>query len=109
MAHLPPNPYNIDSAPLLERRNQHLPKDDQMKVAVIGAGPAGLVTLRYLSTAHHYFPIDPIEVICIEAEGDLGGTFKYRVYEDAEVSWRPSNHPHPQLPFNQSAIASTSY
>lgn len=80
-----------------------------MKVAVIGAGPAGLVTLRYLSTAHHYFPIDPIEVICIEAEGDLGGTFKYRVYEDAEVSRRPSNHLHAQILFNQSTIAPTSY
>jgi cation diffusion facilitator CzcD-associated flavoprotein CzcO len=62
-----------------------------MKVAVIGAGPSGLVTLKYLSTAHHYFPIEPIEVICIEAESDLGGTFKYRVYEDAEasLSWNP--------------------
>lgn len=64
-----------------------------MKVAVIGAGPAGLVTLRYLSTAHHFFPIDPIEVICIEAEADLGGTFKYRVYEDAEVRQRPFSSP----------------
>ena len=86
MSHAPPNPYNIDSVPLPERENKDLPKDDQMKVAVIGAGPSGLVTLKYLSTAHNYFPIDPIEVICIEAEPELGGTFKYRVYEDAEVS-----------------------
>ncbi|SPO03608.1 related to flavin-containing monooxygenase [Cephalotrichum gorgonifer] len=56
-----------------------------MKVVIVGGGPSGLVTLKYLSTAHHYFPIDPIEVICIEAESELGGTFKYRVYEEAEL------------------------
>ena len=57
-----------------------------MKVAVIGAGPSGLVTLKYLANAHHYFPIDPLELVCFEMERDIGGTFKYRVYEDAEAS-----------------------
>lgn len=89
MAHVPPSLNNSDSAPQAEHDITNLPKDDQMKVAIIGAGPSGLVTLKYLSTAHHYFPIDPIEVICIEAETDLGGTFKYRVYEDAEASLSP--------------------
>ena len=58
-----------------------------MKVAIIGSGPSGLVTLKYLATAHHCFPIEPIELICVEQEHELGGTFKYRVYEDAEVSF----------------------
>lgn len=57
-----------------------------LRVAVVGAGPAGLATARYLKWAHLYFAIEPIEVRVFEAEEDIGGTFKYRVYEDAEVS-----------------------
>ena len=57
-----------------------------MKVAVVGGGPAGLATLKFLSHAHEYFPITPIEVRLFESEKDIGGTFSYRVYEDAEVS-----------------------
>jgi dimethylaniline monooxygenase (N-oxide forming) len=56
-----------------------------MKVAVIGGGASGLVVLKYLTTAHQYFNIEPIEAILFERESDLGGTFKHRVYEDAEV------------------------
>ncbi|KAL6357419.1 hypothetical protein LRP88_07584 [Fusarium phalaenopsidis] len=56
-----------------------------MKVAVIGGGPAGLATLRFLAHAHDYFPLSPIEVRLFEAEKDIGGTFSYRVYEDAEL------------------------
>lgn len=56
-----------------------------MKVAVIGGGPAGLVTLKFLATAHEFFPIPPIETMLFEAESEIGGTFVYRVYEDAEV------------------------
>lgn len=70
-----------------------------MKVAVIGGGPAGLATLKFLSKAHEYFPIPPIKVQLFEAEAQIGGTFVYRVYEDAEVSCmnfrllrRASNH-----------------
>jgi dimethylaniline monooxygenase (N-oxide forming) len=56
-----------------------------MKVAVVGGGPAGLATLKFLVTAHKFFPIPPIEVRLFEAEDDIGGTFVHRVYEDAEV------------------------
>lgn len=89
MSEARPNPSIIDSPPLLDREDKGLSKGDEMKVAVIGAGPSGLVTLKYLTTAHHYFPIEPIEVICFEAESEIGGTFKYRVYEDAEASRHP--------------------
>ncbi|RSL92931.1 hypothetical protein CDV31_014936 [Fusarium ambrosium] len=56
-----------------------------MKVAVVGGGPAGLATLKFLAHAHDYFPIQPIEVRLFESEKDIGGTFSYRVYEDAEL------------------------
>ncbi|KAK7418686.1 hypothetical protein QQZ08_011160 [Neonectria magnoliae] len=56
-----------------------------MKVAVIGGGPAGLVTLKFLVEAHKYFPIPPIEARLFEIEPEIGGTFVYRTYEDAEL------------------------
>lgn len=56
-----------------------------MKVAVIGGGPGGLATLKFLSTAHQFFNIAPIEARLFEAEDQIGGTFVLRVYEDAEV------------------------
>ncbi|KAI0173088.1 FAD/NAD(P)-binding domain-containing protein [Hypoxylon sp. FL1284] len=56
-----------------------------MRVAVIGAGPSGLVTLKYLKTAHHFFPGKPIEAVLFEADSGVGGTFAQRVYEDAEL------------------------
>ncbi|XWX00604.1 hypothetical protein V2A60_008625 [Cordyceps javanica] len=56
-----------------------------MKVAVVGGGPAGLVTLKFLATAHLYFPIPPIDVRLFEAGDEIGGTFVQRVYEDAEL------------------------
>ncbi|KJZ73125.1 hypothetical protein HIM_07509 [Hirsutella minnesotensis 3608] len=56
-----------------------------MKVAVIGGGPGGLATLKFLSKAHEFFPIDPIEARLFEAEAEIGGTFVHRVYEDAEL------------------------
>lgn len=57
-----------------------------MRVAVIGGGPSGLVTLKYLTTAHEFFPgLEPIEAKLFETEDSIGGTFKYRAYEDAEV------------------------
>lgn len=56
-----------------------------MRVAVIGAGPSGLVTLKYLRTAHQFLDIDPIEIILFEAEDSIGGTFAHRTYEDAEL------------------------
>lgn len=56
-----------------------------MRVAVLGGGPAGLVTLKHLITAHWFFHIEPIEARLFEAEDQVGGTFRYRTYEDAEV------------------------
>ncbi|RKF83550.1 Dimethylaniline monooxygenase 2 [Golovinomyces cichoracearum] len=57
-----------------------------MRVAVIGGGPSGLTTLKHLLTAHNFFPgIDPIEAILFESEDSIGGTFRYRTYENAEV------------------------
>jgi dimethylaniline monooxygenase (N-oxide forming) len=50
-----------------------------MKVAIIGAGPSGLVTCKsFLEAASSEFPFDPI---VLEQEDDIGGTFKYRSYE----------------------------
>jgi dimethylaniline monooxygenase (N-oxide forming) len=58
-----------------------------MKVAIIGGGPSGLTTLKWLATAHEYFiGLEPIEVRLFEAEEDIGGTFRYRVWKDAEAS-----------------------
>jgi dimethylaniline monooxygenase (N-oxide forming) len=57
-----------------------------MRVAVIGAGPSGLVTLKYLTTAHQFLGIEPIEAKLFENEAHVGGTFYARVYEDAEAS-----------------------
>ena len=57
-----------------------------MKVAVIGGGPSGLTTLKYLTTAHEYLKIPPVEALLFEAEEKVGGVFAYRVYEEAEAS-----------------------
>lgn len=58
-----------------------------MRVAVIGAGPSGLTTLKYLTTAHEFFDgLKPIEAQLFESEASIGGTFKHRAYESAEVS-----------------------
>jgi hypothetical protein len=57
-----------------------------MRVAVIGGGPSGLVTLKYLINAHQFLSGEPIEARLFESESAVGGTFKHRSYEDAEVS-----------------------
>ena len=50
-----------------------------MKVVVIGAGPAGLVTCKtLLEAATPEFPFEPI---ILEQESDIGGTFQFRSYE----------------------------
>ena len=56
-----------------------------MRVAVIGAGPGGLVTLKYLLEASQRFGVAPIEVKLFEAQDGIGGTFRYRAYPEAEV------------------------
>uniref|UniRef100_A0A0W0F3V2 Dimethylaniline monooxygenase n=1 Tax=Moniliophthora roreri TaxID=221103 RepID=A0A0W0F3V2_MONRR len=52
-------------------------------VVVIGAGPAGLVAAKCLlenaDEDHHFDPI------ILEQEDDIGGTFKYRSYENANL------------------------
>ncbi|POS84139.1 hypothetical protein EPUL_005555, partial [Erysiphe pulchra] len=51
-----------------------------------GGGPSGLTTLKHLVTAHCFFPgIDPIEARLFEVESSIGGTFKHRTYENAEM------------------------
>lgn len=69
-----------------------------MKVAVIGGGPSGIATLKFLATAHTFFPIPPIEVRLFEAADRIGGTFVQRVYEDAEVCPSPYYLPADVLP-----------
>jgi dimethylaniline monooxygenase (N-oxide forming) len=50
-----------------------------MKVVIVGAGAAGLVTCKsLLEAATATFPFDPI---ILEQENDIGGTFRYRSYE----------------------------
>jgi dimethylaniline monooxygenase (N-oxide forming) len=56
-----------------------------MKVAVIGGGPSGLVTLKYLVTASQFLSDASFEVRLFESESSVGGTFRHRSYEDAEV------------------------
>ena len=55
------------------------------KIAVIGGGPGGLVTLKYLTEAHTFLPVEPVHVRLFEADDDVGGTFYQRTYEDGEV------------------------
>jgi dimethylaniline monooxygenase (N-oxide forming) len=64
-----------------------------MKVAVIGAGPSGLTTLKYLLTAHESLPVSPIEARLFETEAEIGGTFRHRTYEDAEVCFSSGDAP----------------
>ena len=56
-----------------------------MRVAVIGGGAAGLVTLKHLLQADECLSTDPVEVWLFEREASVGGTFQYRTYEDGEV------------------------
>ncbi|KAL5321810.1 hypothetical protein ACEPPN_009773 [Leptodophora sp. 'Broadleaf-Isolate-01'] len=56
-----------------------------MRVAVIGGGSSGLVALKYLTTAHKFHPVEPIEAILFEARDSIAGSFRHRVYEDAEL------------------------
>lgn len=54
-----------------------------MKVVIVGAGPAGLVTCKSMLEASEVdFPFDPI---ILEQEEEIGGTFRYRSYEASLV------------------------
>lgn len=57
------------------------------KVLIIGAGPGGLVTLKTLLDASKRYPSRPLDPLLVEAEDDIGGTFRWRAYE---VSRLPS-------------------
>jgi cation diffusion facilitator CzcD-associated flavoprotein CzcO len=50
---------------------------------VIGGGPAGLVSLKYLK--NHTTWIDSEEPLLVEQESEIGGTFRWRAYENAEL------------------------
>ncbi|KAJ0300558.1 hypothetical protein COL516b_008491 [Colletotrichum fioriniae] len=56
-----------------------------IRVAVIGAGASGLVTAKYLRQARQYFGVPDIEVRIFEREEGVGGVYKYKVYEEAEM------------------------
>ena len=63
-----------------------LPSQAPLRVAVIGGGPAGLATLKYLVTAHNFFPsLAPIDARLFEASSVLGGVFSSKIYEDSEM------------------------
>ncbi|KAL1661710.1 hypothetical protein GGF50DRAFT_60535 [Schizophyllum commune] len=52
-------------------------------VVIIGGGPSGLVTLKtLLENRTDEFPFDPI---LLEQEDDIGGTFRYRSYENSNL------------------------
>lgn len=54
-----------------------------MKVVIVGAGPAGLTACKtLLENVSEDFPFDPI---VLEQEDDIGGTFRYRSYENANL------------------------
>lgn len=57
-----------------------------MRVAVIGGGPSGIVTLKYLIQAHQVLQCEPVHARLFEFQPQIGGTFAARSYEDAEVS-----------------------
>lgn len=61
-----------------------------MRVAVIGGGPSGLVTLKYLITSHTFLGNKPIDARLFDSENQIGGTFAARTYEDAEVQLNPT-------------------
>ncbi|KAI2620969.1 FAD/NAD(P)-binding domain-containing protein [Hypomontagnella submonticulosa] len=56
-----------------------------MRVAIIGAGPSGLVTLKYLLAAERALGTEPVEARLFESEAGVGGTFLARTYDDAEL------------------------
>lgn len=61
----------------------------RIKVAVIGGGPGGITTLKTLlegpSNPLYAVPSSEVEVVLFEAESELGGTFRYRQYENGTL------------------------
>ena len=56
-----------------------------MKVAIIGGGPSGVMTLKYLVSAHQALGCEPVEARLFEYQPCVGGTFAARTYEEGEV------------------------
>ncbi|CAJ2508283.1 Uu.00g094690.m01.CDS01 [Anthostomella pinea] len=56
-----------------------------VRIAVIGAGPAGLVTLKHILAAERQLGTGPVEVKLFEFDTGVGGTFRARTYEDGEL------------------------
>ena len=52
---------------------------------VIGGGPAGIVSLKYLSCESATEWPAGEEPVLVEQESELGGTFRWRGYENAEL------------------------
>lgn len=57
----------------------------KLRIGVIGGGVAGITTLKHALEAKTRFGID-VEAQVFEAEAGIGGVFRYRVWEEAEVS-----------------------
>lgn len=57
-----------------------------LNVAVVGGGPSGLVTLKTLLELGQRYPDDvAVNVSLFEAEDAVGGTFRYRAYDNAQL------------------------
>lgn len=56
-----------------------------IRVAIVGAGASGLVTAKYLRQAREYFGVPDVEVRIFEREDSIGGVYRHKVYEEAEV------------------------
>jgi len=57
-----------------------------MRVAVIGGGPSGLVTLKYLIHANRFFSgHEPIEAVLFESASAVVGVYFHHTYEDGEM------------------------
>ncbi|KZL79173.1 dimethylaniline monooxygenase [Colletotrichum incanum] len=69
------NSFHRDAGPIMK----------PMRVAVIGAGASGLVTAKYLSQAREYFGVPDVEIRIFEREESVGGVYKHKVYEEAEM------------------------
>ncbi|KAK1658148.1 dimethylaniline monooxygenase [Colletotrichum godetiae] len=61
------------------------PVTKAIRVAIIGAGASGLVTAKYLRQARQYFGVPDVEVRVFEKEDGVGGVYKYKAYEEAEM------------------------
>ncbi|WRT68738.1 uncharacterized protein IL334_005718 [Kwoniella shivajii] len=67
---------------LVATPNRDLPK--RASTLVIGGGPAGLVSLKYTVEYGEKWT-DGEEPVLVEMESEIGGTFKWRGYENAEL------------------------